>query len=108
MVAALSGSHLFSDVDQASDFFRRGATGFSTTPDPSRLDGLELLTEGWRVTPVELASVQSTFFDDPVRFPPGSAIPDCGLLMRNVPATWKSLPSMAVRPAGDPTTSSRR
>ncbi|MFF0150741.1 DUF2071 domain-containing protein [Micromonospora sp. NPDC005203] len=108
VAAALSGSHLFDDVDQASEFFRRGATGFSTTPDPSHLDGVELLTQGWQVTPVDLAAVQSTFFDDPVRFPPGSAIPDCGLLMRNVPATWNPLPSMAVRPTGGPVASRSR
>ncbi|TDC41661.1 DUF2071 domain-containing protein [Micromonospora sp. KC213] len=108
MAAALSGSHLFDDVDQASEFFRRGATGFSITPDPSHLDGVELLTQGWRVRPVELASVQSTFFDDPARFPPGSAIPDCGLLMRNLPATWKSLPPIAVRPTGGPVTTCSR
>ncbi|GIE71671.1 DUF2071 domain-containing protein [Actinoplanes palleronii] len=98
--AALTGSRLFDDLDQASEFFRRGAAGFSSTPDPHRLDGLELRTPDWRVTPVELTSVRSTFFDDPVRFPPGSALPDCGLLMRDVAASWHPLPPMAVLPAG--------
>jgi hypothetical protein len=94
----LRGSHLFAGLDEASEFFRRGAAGFSVTADPRRLDGMELVTRDWRVTAVELASVRSTFFDDPALFPAGSAIPDCGLLMRDVPAVWKSLRSMAVRP----------
>jgi hypothetical protein len=106
--AALRGSLLFRDVDRASEFFRRGACGYSTTPDPGRLDGLELRTHGWRVTPVGLMSVRSTFFDDPVRFPPGSAVPDCGLLMRDLPATWHPLPPMAVRPAGGPVAAASR
>jgi hypothetical protein len=105
---ALTGSHLFRDIDRASEFFRRGACGYSTTPDPSRLDGVELRTHGWRVTPVELVSVRSTFFDDPIRFPPGSAVPDCGLLMRDVPATWHPLSPMAVRPAGGPVAATTR
>jgi hypothetical protein len=99
--ATLSGSHLFTGTGPASEFFRCGGAGYSATPDPARLDGVELHTEDWRVTPVELVSVRSTFFDDPVRFPPGSAIPDCGLLMRDVTAVWSPLPRMAVRPAGD-------
>ncbi|WP_229074473.1 DUF2071 domain-containing protein [Actinoplanes sp. DH11] len=94
----LSGSHLFPGIDQASAFFRHGATGFSTTPDPARLDGVRLHTGHWQVTPMTLVSVRSTFFDDPVRFPPGSAVPDCALLMRDVPATWIPLPPMPVRP----------
>ena len=36
----------------------------------------------------------STFFDDPVRFPPGTATLDCALLMRNLPARWQPLPRL--------------
>ncbi|BCY11455.1 hypothetical protein L3i22_065440 [Actinoplanes sp. L3-i22] len=94
----LPASQLFRNVDHALEFFRRGAAGFSTTPDPTRLDGLELVTEDWNGTPAELLSVRSTFFEDPARFPPGSAIPDCALLMRDLAATWNPLPPMTVRP----------
>ncbi|MFC4070198.1 DUF2071 domain-containing protein [Actinoplanes subglobosus] len=106
--ATLTGSHLFQDTARASGFFRCGGAGYSVTPDPGRLDGVDLLTEDWRITPVELVTVRSTFFDDPDRFPPGSAIPDCGLLMRDVTATWVPLPPMTVRPAGDPVATSPR
>ncbi|BEL06653.1 DUF2071 domain-containing protein [Actinoplanes sichuanensis] len=97
--AALEGSRLFPGTAQASGFFRCGGAGYSATPDPARLDGVDLVAEDWQVTPVELTSVHSSFFDDPARFPPGSAIPDCGLLMRDIPATWLPLPPMAVQPA---------
>ncbi|MBB2944568.1 hypothetical protein FB565_004297 [Actinoplanes lutulentus] len=102
MAADLSASQVFGSVDQASEFFRRGAAGFSDTPDPSRLDGIALTVKDWQVTPVELVSVRSSFFDDPDRFPPGSAVPDCGLLMRDVPAVWNPLPPMTVGPAFTP------
>ncbi|WP_433796592.1 DUF2071 domain-containing protein [Actinoplanes sp. CA-252034] len=97
--ATLVGSHLFTGTEAASEFFRCGADGFSATPDPAHLDGLRLRSKDWRVSPVEPVSVRSSFFDDPVRFPPGSAILDCGLLMRDIAAVWDALPSMTVRPA---------
>jgi hypothetical protein len=87
---------LFTNLDEASGFFQRGATGYSATSDGRHLDGLELRTSAWQVEPVEIRTAHSTFFDDPTRFPPGSATLDCALLMRNVPVTWNPLPPMPV------------
>jgi hypothetical protein len=38
---------------------------------------LELRSDSWRVEPVRVDSVRSTFFDDRARFPAGSAVLDC-------------------------------
>jgi hypothetical protein len=90
------GSTLFADLDEASDFFERGSVGYSAGRDTSCLDGVELAVGVWRVVPVEVRNVRSTFFDDPDRFPPGSAVLDNALLMRNVPAIWNPLRPMLV------------
>jgi hypothetical protein len=90
------GSGLFADLQEASDFFRRGSAGFSVTRNSQRLDGVELRTDRWRVEPVEVRAVRSSFFDDPHRFPRGSAVLDCALLMRDIPATWSALEPMRV------------
>jgi hypothetical protein len=90
------GSELFANLAQASDFFRQGSAGFSATRDQNRLDGIELHTDSWRVEPLEIRDVHSTFFDDQARFPHGSAILDSALLMRDLPATWNLLPSLRV------------
>jgi Uncharacterized conserved protein (COG2071) len=87
---------LFADLDQASDFFRQGAVGYSATRNGHCLDGLELRTGEWRVEPVEIRSAYSTYFDDTTRFPAGSATLDCALLMRNVPVTWNPLPRLPI------------
>lgn len=92
----LQASTLFADLEEASDFFRRGSAGFSATRDRQRLDGLELRTDLWRVEPADVRAVHSSFFDDPHRFPPGSAALDCALLMRDVPVTWSPLEPMSV------------
>jgi Uncharacterized conserved protein (COG2071) len=97
------GSELFADLDQASDFFRHGSAGLSATRGGDCLDGLELRTDAWRVEPVDVRAVRSTFFDDRHRFPPGSATLDCALLMRDVPATWIPLPPTAARIGPQPT-----
>ncbi|MEV0623710.1 DUF2071 domain-containing protein [Nonomuraea sp. NPDC050404] len=91
----LRGSELFGDLGQASDFFRTGAKGFSATGAGKRLDGMELRTGEWHVDACRIRSARSSFFDDPDRFPGGSAALDCALVMREVPAVWHPLPAMA-------------
>lgn len=93
------GSTLFADLAEASEFFRQGCAGYSETTNGRRLDGLELRSSSWAVEPVEAVDLHSTFFEDPALFPAGSAELDGALLMRDIPVTWHSLPSMPVRRA---------
>jgi len=86
-VAENLGGRLFADVGQASAFFREGAVGFSPGRT-GRLEALELHTDQWAVTPLDVVHAASSFFDDAGRFPAGSIELDCGLLMRRVPVTW--------------------
>jgi hypothetical protein len=96
---SLQGSAVFADLEQASAFFRAGSTGLSAACEGRRLDGMELHTDAWRVEPLDVRSVRSSFFDDRDRFPHGSAVLDCALLMRDVPATWKPIRSVEVSSA---------
>ncbi|CAA9221321.1 MAG: hypothetical protein AVDCRST_MAG41-515 [uncultured Corynebacteriales bacterium] len=94
------GSALFGGLAEASEFFRAGSAGWSATRDRHRLDGLELRTEDWSVRAAVVRRAESTFFADPALFPPGSARLDGALVMRDLPVSWHSLPSLAVdRPA---------
>jgi hypothetical protein len=91
----LRGSELFADLAEASRFFQGGAKGFSATGSGRHLDGMELRTDAWHVEAGRVRSAASSFFDDPDRFPPGSAALDCALVMRDVPASWQPLAAMA-------------
>lgn len=91
----LTGSRLFSDCREASDFFEAGSTGYSATSRPHRFDGLGLKTSGWNVEPTTVDHASSSLFDDPTLFPPGTAELDCALLMRRVPVTWEPLKSLS-------------
>lgn len=88
LAGRLTGSALFGGLDEASKFFRDGSVGFSPARNGVKLDGVELHAGSWRVEPLEVRRVTSSFFDDQERFPPGSATLDCALLMRDLPVTW--------------------
>ncbi|QEL15608.1 DUF2071 domain-containing protein [Limnoglobus roseus] len=84
----LPGESIFGSTAEASAFFERGALGYSATGQPGRFQGLELKCDGWRVEPLEVRSVTSSFFGDRARFPAGSVAFDCALLMRGIDHEW--------------------
>ncbi len=84
----LPAACVFRTLTEASEFFEAGALGYSDTPDPSRFQGLELRCRNWKVDPLEVIELRSSFFDDTSIFPPGSIKFDCALLMRNIEHEW--------------------
>lgn len=94
----LDGSVLFPDLAEASRFFEDGSTGFSATSEDCTFDGMRLETTAWRIEPAVATAVRSSVFDDPVAFPPGTAVLDSALVMRGVPVTWSSLNSLTADP----------
>jgi hypothetical protein len=91
----LGPSALFADVAEASAFFEGSPQGWSATGRADRYDGVALRTDAWQVTPVRVESVRSTYFEGPDRFPPGSAVLDAALLMRDIPVRWQALAPVA-------------
>lgn len=79
---------IFGSLKEASDFFERGALGYSVTAKPGQFDGLELHSFNWRVEPLAVDKVESSFFEDRALFPPGSVEFDCALLMHGIEHEW--------------------
>ena len=79
---------VFRSLAEASSFFERGSLGYSVTAKPGRFDGLELRSFNWQVRPLEVETVQSSFFEDRKLFPPGSVEFDSALLMRGIDHEW--------------------
>lgn len=96
LAADLPPASIFSSLEEASSFFEGGSVGYSVTGDPSRLDGLELQTNQWRVEPFEVSNVYSSYFSDEARFPKGSVEFDHALIMRNVQHEWHSADDLYV------------
>ena len=86
--SGLPPDSIFGSIERASDFFEAGSIGYSATADAGRFDGLQLRCRGWKVAPMEIEFLESSFFDDPGKFPPGSARLDCALLMRGIQHEW--------------------
>ncbi len=82
LTTKLPAESVFRSLREASDFFAAGSLGYSATDRAGEYDGLELRTFGWRVEPLAVSCVESSFFDDRSRFPEGSLGFDCALLMR--------------------------
>jgi hypothetical protein len=81
-------SSLFQSLEEASAFFEAGSLGYSATPDPTRFQGLQLHCFNWRVAPLEVEEVRSSFFEDEALFPSGSIEFDSALLMRGIEHEW--------------------
>lgn len=86
-----SAESVFNDLQSASDFFENGAVGYSPASSVGHFDGLELTTYQWKVKPLKVSSVQSSFFEDASIFPKGSVKFDNALLMKNIGHEWKGL-----------------
>jgi len=83
----------FASLDEASRFFAGGSAGYSPGLDPGHLDGLRLSTRAWRIEPLDVDWVVSSYYADRRRFPPGSVEYDCSLLMRDIPHEWQPIPA---------------
>lgn len=83
---------IFKTIEKVSDFFERGSIGYS--PNKNNFEGLKLATYQWKVKPLKVTHVKSSFFDDTSVFPEGSIQFDNALLMENIEHEWQSLKSI--------------
>ena len=87
---------VFESLAETSAFFEAGCIGYSPKPNSCQLEGLQLKTQKWEVSPLAVHSVQSAYFDDTSIFPVNSITFDHALLMRNIPHEWHSQPAIQV------------
>lgn len=92
----LPRSSQFSSVADASQFFEPGSIGFSATKDAKRLDGISLKTKNWKVVPLDVTDVYSSYFSNEEIFPEGTVHFDCALLMTNIAHQWHSEPDLYI------------
>ena len=97
-------SGLFASLAEATDFFRRGALGFSPSAAPGCVDGVQLKSTNWAARPMTISEISSSLFDNATTFPRGSCVLDSALLMTNITARWTAdsttFPGITALPAG--------
>jgi|SRR5579883_213223 len=84
----------FGNATAASAFFESGSLGYSATQKGDRVEGMRLHTTQWKVSPLEVEHVYSSFFDDKTKFPSDSACFDCALIMRDIEHEWHGEPNL--------------
>jgi hypothetical protein len=82
-------SSIFETLENVSDFFEKGAVGYS--PNGDKYEGLKLQVYTWQVQPLEVQGVHSSFYENDAVFPIGSVQFDNALLMTRVEHEWKSM-----------------
>ena len=97
---SLPESSCFESLATSSGYFEGGSVGYSVTRDCCRLDGIRLQTESWRVRPLAIDLVESSFFADETVFPAGSVTLDHALIMRDLRHQWHEEPDMSTGISG--------
>lgn len=80
---------IFETLGNVSDFFEKGAVGYS--PNKDKFEGLQLQTYKWQVQPLEVQHLHSSFYENEAVFPKGTIQFDNALLMTKVEHEWKSM-----------------
>lgn len=77
----------FASLAAASAYHECGSVGYCPSPDGNRLEGVELATDEWHVTPLDVDDVHASFFED--ELPSDAVTFDNALLMRDVGHEWR-------------------
>jgi hypothetical protein len=100
LASVLSGlsreSSCFESLAESSAYFESGSVGYSVTRDCCRLDGIRLQTDEWKVRPLAVEHVESSFFSDETVFPAGSVTFDHALIMRDLCHQWHGESDMLI------------
>jgi len=84
-----NSNSIFKTLENASAFFEGGAVGYS--PNGNHFDGLKLETSAWKVSPLDVTEVHSSFFENEALFPKGAVVFDNALLMTAIQHEWHSV-----------------
>jgi len=92
----LPPTSVFSDLQEASNFFENGSLGYSETAARKSLDAVRLITTRWSVQPFNAEVIKSSYFANPLLFPEGTVEFDCALIMRNIEHSWQVAPKLQI------------
>ena len=80
---------VFSNIDEASDFFEKDNVGYSASSNNKVHQGVKLNTSQWKVTPLNVIKASSSLFTNESFFPNDSAQVDHSLLMKSIDHDWE-------------------
>ena len=91
---SFSSSSIFSSLDEASDFFAKGAVGYSTSRDRTHFQGMELRLLEWHISPLKINKAFVRLYEEGSAFPRGSVQLDSAMVMRRLKHEWHNIPAI--------------
>lgn len=88
VVPSLPVDSTFKNIEDATEFFRKGSLGYSKDPGKEHFDGVELGLEDWNLEILQVDEVKTSYFDDQSKFPEGSIHVDSAYLMKDAEHEW--------------------
>lgn len=67
-----SENSVFKSLHEVSDFFEKGSKGYSPARSEDNYHGIELVKETWKVSPLKVNNLESSFFLIPNYFRKGA------------------------------------
>ena len=86
-------SSVYDSLEEVSHDFETDSIGYSPS-QKSHYNGVEIITKTWKITPMEIISMQSSFFENENIFPKGSVELDHCFFMEDINHTWRSVDSI--------------
>lgn len=90
--SSFPSTSIFSSLDEASEFFAKGAVGYSLSRDCSHFQGMELRFLDWQITPLTVSKSFVQLFEESLSFPKGAVHFDSALVMRKLRHEWHNIP----------------
>jgi hypothetical protein len=87
-------SSIFGSLDEASEFFAKGAVGYSLAKDNTHHQGMELRLLEWHIRPLKINHAQVRCFEDAGNFPKGSVEIDSAMVMKKLKHEWHNIPTI--------------
>jgi hypothetical protein len=89
-----SVSSVFGSLDEASEFFAKGAIGYSVAKDNSHYQGMELRLLEWQIRPLKITHAYVQLYEDANHFPKGSVQIDSAMVMKRLRHEWHKIPTI--------------
>ncbi|KTG09321.1 hypothetical protein AUR64_16195 [Haloprofundus marisrubri] len=98
---ALPADSVFDSLSASSRFFEQGSLGHSPTKRGESYDAMELDAFEWEVTPLDVDSVGSSYFENSSEFDDDAVEFDHALLMEDIDHEWHERESVCSAPASN-------
>ena len=89
---------VFESLAEASEFFAKGAIGYSLAKDGSHFQGMELRFLEWHISPLKINRAHVKLYEDGNLFPKGAVQVDSAMIMKRLRHEWRNIPVIEAEP----------